>query len=106
MVMVIIIAFSDHSKAYYNRVKKSDLKTPEGGYNKFRYNVGEKSATQHPSRNTTVMIAYLIMLIIRFIAELIFLNLELQLNRNQTQNADFFDTLVLKKYYCYTFNDH
>merc|ERR1712226_1431473 len=54
-------------------------------------------------KKPVVQFAYALMLICRLLSEGWFLYLEKELNRNQSQNANFYETMQLKeKWYCYS----
>jgi len=51
-------------------------------------------------------VGYFVMLAVRLVAEFWFLYLEMELNRNQSQNAGFFEAMNLKeKWYCFSYTD-
>jgi hypothetical protein len=121
--MVVVGTFSfvcimlDDAEAKYEKINKIDdeeektakfkqLKSTRKGRITYNYNQERLRAKAENRKNPAVEIFYITTILFRAILELWFLFVEYNLNLNQSQNANFLETMQLKeKYYCYTHFD-
>jgi len=84
-------------------LKLNKLKSSKSGRIAIQYNLERIRAKEENRKNPVVVGFYIFTILLRVLVESWFLWLEYNLNLNQSQNADFYETMQLKeKYYCYT----